>query len=105
GYLEVHGFVQVSGAPTSANFTTSLPSNFEIDTTRLLTTGVSTLANSSVKINDNTTAVFHGTFRYSSSTTLVGLVLGASATFVNEPAAINESSPMTFANGDQISYY
>lgn len=101
--LECEAFVSVSGAPTSATLTLTLPNSWTISTTLLSGGSPSNLKTvvGQAQINDTGTTAFTGVVMYNSSTTVQLRCIAASGSY-GETQVVNQAAPMTFANGDSV---
>ena len=98
--MEVKFQAALSGAP-SGNFTANIPSGYTIDTTKLLSTGTQEELGFG-RINDSGSAVYHFGLRYNSTVSIIGINLGASGTYLNEPSVVDTTTPITFGSGDFV---
>lgn len=90
-----------SGAPTTAALTFTIPSGLTINTSKLLSTGVEQTLGIG-KVNDSNAALYAIVPRFSTTTAIVCINLGAAGTYVNEPGVTSESAPITFGAGDFV---
>jgi hypothetical protein len=91
--------VSVSGAPTSATLTVTIPDT--IDTTKWAT---GTDSNDSIgicSINDSGGAKYLGTVAYSSTTVVQPKLIVVNATYATTDV-INATTPFTFGSGDSV---
>jgi len=101
--MEVKFQASLSGAP-SGNFTANIPSGYTIDTTKLLSTGTQEEIGFG-RINDSGTSVYHFSLRYNSTVSIIGINLGTSGTYLNEPSVVDATTPITFGSSDIINGY
>jgi hypothetical protein len=93
--------VLLSGAPTSATLTLTMPSGRTIDTTALANSSAvasNALPGQKVTILDSGTATYDGMISLSSSTTMLITYLDANAVY----QGVTQAAPVTFASGDTI---
>lgn len=101
--MEVKFQAATSGAP-SGNFTANIPSGYTIDTTKLLSTGTQEEIGFG-RINDSGSALYHFSLRYNSTVSIIGINLGASGTYVNEPSVVDGTTPIAFGASDFVNGY
>ena len=100
--MEVEFNIALSGAPTSADLTIDIPSDYTIDTSVLLNVGTYSKIEGNCNISDTGTTVFTGTFEYGDTNSVKVMCNLASATYVKSSTAVTQAAPMTFANTDFI---
>lgn len=101
--MEVKFQAATSGAP-SGNFTANIPSGYTIATTKLLSTGTQEEIGFG-RINDSGSALYHFSLRYNSNVSIIGINLGASGTYVNEPSVVDGTTPIAFGASDIVNGY
>lgn len=98
--LEVSASVVVSGAPTAATFTLTVPSGLVVDTAKLPSTSqLTTLGVVDVR-DDSAAIVYPGLVRYASTTTVNAFAAGSTTT--SNLTAVGQTVPFTFANLDTV---
>lgn len=101
--MEIIATASMSGAPTTATFTVSLPSGFTMDSSKLPGGGSIGDALGYVSILDAGSQVYTGTAYYASSTTINVTYGAANGAGVNtNNGVVNQANPMTVASGDLI---
>lgn len=105
-FFETTVKMDLTGAPTAASLTLTLPNSFVIDTTLLsiLTVG-SVITGSQVILRDTGTARLSGYCTYGNTTTQVQVMYYATGAAGALDSAVSATAPYTFANTDQISVY
>lgn len=97
--------VQCTGVPTSTALTCNLPTGLTIDTSKLLSTTVQETLGFG-KVNDSSVALTQITVRYSSTSAVTLINLGAAGTYVDEPGQVSQASaaPISFNTGDFVNF-
>lgn len=90
--------IAITGAPTAADLKIGIPSGYTIDTTKLSSTSVNSGAFGAARIYDSGTAQYVAAVNYGNSTTQVGVTYNGSTNL----GWVNHTSPITFANGDEV---
>lgn len=96
----------VTGAPTSATYTLTLPNGRVMDTSKMIQTesgGGYLIPFESVRILDSGNKYYTGKVSYASSTSVQVDVFGQTSTNIDIAGQVTQAVPMTFANGDRIS--
>jgi hypothetical protein len=97
--LEFQVLASITGTPTTAAFTFTLPNSLTIDTAKILSTVVTTQTfGVGSGICGGTPRFFFSA--YSSTTTIAGRYVGTGATSGN--LAIDQANPTTWVNGDKL---
>lgn len=100
GYYQVN--IALSGAPTSTALTINMPSGEVIDTTKLAPATTDNRILGKCSISDASTTFYLGNVKYV-NTSSVGANVGLTdGTWLNEGNAINQATPVTFANTDSV---
>lgn len=99
-YMDI--LITLTGAPNATNLTVDIPSGYTIATAKLATTSFSFVEQSVVRMNDSSAGQrYYGAAQYLNTTTLQPKRFTISGSSVQD-AAINATSPITFASGDSI---
>ena len=103
GTLKIEGKVAVSGAPTATSLSINLPFGLAIDTVKLGGTDNRELGRSTIL--DSGSTYYQGRVQYN-NTTSVSLVADSkfSSNNYSEYMAVSNSAPMTWANGDYVTF-
>jgi len=98
--MEVKFQAATSGSPTG-NFTVNIPSGYTIDTAKLLSTGTQEELGFG-RIADSGSAIYHFSIRYNSNVSMVGIDLGTTGTYLNEPDVVSGTTPIAFGSSDFV---
>lgn len=90
-----------SGAPTATPLTINVPTGLLIDSTKLLSIATQEAIGTG-KVNDSGSAVTWVGVRWNSTSSVIIVNLGASGTYVDEPQAVSNTTPITFGAGDFV---
>jgi hypothetical protein len=94
--------LSLSGAPTSATLTLTLPTGRTIDTSALAGgTDQNNITFGTVSVEDTGTQDYFGRVAYQSTTQVIPYIENVGSTYPT-PAVINATAPVTFASGDKI---
>lgn len=103
--LEVKGLVTLSGAPTAAALSMTLPSGYTIDTSKLPgSTSSKEPLGFSRAIDAGVANYGPSTIIYSNTTTVSFYSANAASTALVEPNNITNTNPFTFGSGDTVEY-
>lgn len=98
--LEVITKIVLSGAPTSAALTFTIPDSLTIDTTKLVA-GTGVFPVGQLGILDSGTTNYAGIVSYGSTTTVIAKYFNDTST-EESPQSVTQAAPITFASGDEI---
>jgi hypothetical protein len=103
--VHITGSIALTGAPTGAALTVTLPNSWTVDTNKLDVSGgaLTFIESSMTTLLDSGTAQIDGKVGYS-STTVVSIFYNAIAASRVEVGSVNATAPWTWANGDAIKF-
>ena len=105
-FLETMVKLDISGTPTTATLTLTLPGGLSIDTTSMVNTGSgSAITGSQGVIRDTGTGRFMAYCEYAATATTVTCGYYGTGVVGAADSAVTQAAPMTWANTDQATFY
>ena len=97
--------VAVSGAPTTASLTINYPSDYPVDTAKMLSTTAYASIIGYGMVLDSGSATYPVYCRYNGTTSFQVQPYGAASTYANDTSSVTQAVPMTWASGDELNLW